>query len=415
MVPAPSAFSLAAARLGWSLPQTVLLSLHGRDARSDPPASAARRAHSRADLRRRWTGGAGQASHRNRLRRLAADRARSARRPARAHPHRRPRPAIRSRRGRRAQHRRHRSRGGAGRAHPAARARPADDLFEHDGQITKREVRAVTLVVARAAPRRIVVGHRRRLRLGRDRMDAGRSARCAPSPSSGAPTARRASAATPRPSACRASKSSKATAPAALADLAPPDAIFIGGGAADASVLDAAVARAASRRPAGGQRGDARNRGAARWRATPRSAANSSASRFRAGGAARRQNRLATRDAGDAMGAGPSHDRRRHRLPPRHIRAGHRSRHPRGARAGGRRRATRSTAIATHRGESMTRPASKPRRRISASMSCWCRTADAARPPASAAKPTRHACSRSPACRRSPKPQRSPPPGPARG
>jgi precorrin-6Y C5,15-methyltransferase (decarboxylating) len=31
VVPAPSAFSLAAARLGWSLPQTVLLSLHGRN------------------------------------------------------------------------------------------------------------------------------------------------------------------------------------------------------------------------------------------------------------------------------------------------------------------------------------------------------------------------------------------------
>src|SRR5215467_12222816 len=30
VVPAPSAFSLAAARLGWSLPDTILLSLHGR-------------------------------------------------------------------------------------------------------------------------------------------------------------------------------------------------------------------------------------------------------------------------------------------------------------------------------------------------------------------------------------------------
>ena len=30
VVPAPSAFSLAAARLGWSLPETVLLSVHGR-------------------------------------------------------------------------------------------------------------------------------------------------------------------------------------------------------------------------------------------------------------------------------------------------------------------------------------------------------------------------------------------------
>jgi len=31
VVPAPSAFSLAAARLGWSLPHTALLSVHGRD------------------------------------------------------------------------------------------------------------------------------------------------------------------------------------------------------------------------------------------------------------------------------------------------------------------------------------------------------------------------------------------------
>src|SRR5262249_61211205 len=30
VLPAPSAFSLAAARLGWSVPDTVLLSLHGR-------------------------------------------------------------------------------------------------------------------------------------------------------------------------------------------------------------------------------------------------------------------------------------------------------------------------------------------------------------------------------------------------
>jgi precorrin-6Y C5,15-methyltransferase (decarboxylating) len=30
-IPAPSAFSLAAARLGWALPETTLLSLHGRD------------------------------------------------------------------------------------------------------------------------------------------------------------------------------------------------------------------------------------------------------------------------------------------------------------------------------------------------------------------------------------------------
>ena len=44
VIPAPSAFSLAAARLGWSLPQTVLLSVHGRtlDLRAPAPAGRAR-------------------------------------------------------------------------------------------------------------------------------------------------------------------------------------------------------------------------------------------------------------------------------------------------------------------------------------------------------------------------------------
>ena len=56
----------------------------------------------------------------------------------------------------------------------------ADDLFEHDGQITKREIRAVTLSSLAPLQGRIAVGHRRRLRLGRHRMDAGASlaARC---------------------------------------------------------------------------------------------------------------------------------------------------------------------------------------------------------------------------------------------
>ena len=50
--------------------------------RSGAPASAARRAHPGADLRRRGSGGAGEASGRHRLRRLAAHGARSARRSA---------------------------------------------------------------------------------------------------------------------------------------------------------------------------------------------------------------------------------------------------------------------------------------------------------------------------------------------
>ncbi len=50
-----------------------------------------------------------------------------------------------------------------------------DALFDHDGQITKQDIRAVTL--ARLAPRRreTSVGRRRRLGLGRDRVDAGAS------------------------------------------------------------------------------------------------------------------------------------------------------------------------------------------------------------------------------------------------
>ena len=121
-------------------------------ARSGAPASAARRAHSGADLRRRRTGGAGAAAGANRFRRLAADGARSARRTARAHPQRRRAAAF--------------DLGAVDalntvaievEAAPDARilARApglADDLFEHDGQITKREVRAVTL--SSLAPRR---------------------------------------------------------------------------------------------------------------------------------------------------------------------------------------------------------------------------------------------------------------------
>ena len=86
VVPAPSAFSLAAARLGWSLPRHGAAVAARPRARSGPSASAARRAHPGADLRWRRAGRAGRAAGRQRLRRVAADRARSARRSARAHP-----------------------------------------------------------------------------------------------------------------------------------------------------------------------------------------------------------------------------------------------------------------------------------------------------------------------------------------
>ena len=49
-----------------------------------------------------------------------------------------------------------------------------DEWFEHDGQITKREIRAMTLVRSRATTRGIAVGRGLGLGLGRHRMDARR-------------------------------------------------------------------------------------------------------------------------------------------------------------------------------------------------------------------------------------------------
>ena len=118
----------------------------------------------------------------------------------------------------------------------------ADKLFEHDGQITKREVRAVTL--SSLAPRR-----------GELLWDIGAGSgsvaiewmladplACARSRSSSAPIARRAFAATPPRSACPDSKSSRARRRPRSPSLPPPDAIFIGGGASEPGVLDAAIA-----------------------------------------------------------------------------------------------------------------------------------------------------------------------------
>ena len=64
-VPAPSAFSLAAARLGWALPRHRAGLAAWPRARLHPPASAARRAHPGADLGRRRAGGAGAAAGRH--------------------------------------------------------------------------------------------------------------------------------------------------------------------------------------------------------------------------------------------------------------------------------------------------------------------------------------------------------------
>ena len=83
VLPAPSAFCLAAARLGWPLQTDRDRLAAWQDPRPDPAAAASGRAHSGADLgcatgRQRWRG-----CCRARLRWIAADSARGARRAGR--------------------------------------------------------------------------------------------------------------------------------------------------------------------------------------------------------------------------------------------------------------------------------------------------------------------------------------------
>ncbi len=238
--PAPSAFSLAAARLGWALPATTLLSLHARaldlvrphlqpgarllalTSDGDGPAALARllaetgfggsklvvmealggpRERLRATTAQDFDLGAVDA-----LNTVAIEVA----------------------------------------AGPGARviARAAglpDSLFEHDGQITKREIRAATL--SSLGPRR-----------GELLWDIGSGSGSVAIEWMLADPSMRAVAIEARADrAARIIRNAAAfgapgldviegKAPAALGDLATPDAIFIGGGASDQTVLDAAIA-----------------------------------------------------------------------------------------------------------------------------------------------------------------------------
>jgi precorrin-6Y C5,15-methyltransferase (decarboxylating) len=116
----------------------------------------------------------------------------------------------------------------------------ADDLFEHDGQITKREVRAITL--SSLAPRR-----------GELLWDIGAGAGSVAIEWMLADNSMRAIAIEQRAERAARIRRNAATfgvpglkivedaAPAALAGLASPDAIFVGGGASETGVLDAAI------------------------------------------------------------------------------------------------------------------------------------------------------------------------------
>jgi precorrin-6B C5,15-methyltransferase / cobalt-precorrin-6B C5,C15-methyltransferase len=240
VLPTPSAFTLAAARLGWSLPQTVLLSLHGRTLDLVRP-----HLQPRAHILALTSDGDGPETVARLLAQSGFGASRLTVLEALGGPCERLRTttaaafdlgavdalntlAIEVE------------------AAPGARviARSsglADDLFEHDGQITKREVRAVTL--SSLAPRRgellwdigagsgsvaiewlladplmrAIAVEKRGDRAARIRRNAG---------AFGVP----------------ALEIVEVAAPAALAGLAVPDAIFIGGGASEPGVIDTAIA-----------------------------------------------------------------------------------------------------------------------------------------------------------------------------
>jgi precorrin-6Y C5,15-methyltransferase (decarboxylating) len=239
VVPAPSAFSLAAARLNWALPDTSLISLHAR-------ALDLVRPHLQPGARvlALTSDGAAPAA----LARLLADSGFGATRVTVLEALGGPRERVRA------------TTAGAFDlgtvddlnivalevvAAPGARiiARAAgldDNLFEHDGQLTKREVRAVTL--SSLSPRR-----------GERLWDIGAGAGSVaiewmladPSMRAIAIEARADRAGRIRRNAAALGVPGlevvEGAAPAALERLPQPDAIFVGGGASDRGLLDAAI------------------------------------------------------------------------------------------------------------------------------------------------------------------------------
>jgi precorrin-6Y C5,15-methyltransferase (decarboxylating) len=236
-VPAPSTFSLAAARLGWALPETIQLSLHGRlldfvrphlqpgarvlalTSDGEGPATLARLLADAGFGRSRLTVLEALGGPRERIRAATAaafdlgdvDPLNAVALEVEASP---------------------------GARVLACAAGLPDALFEHDGQITKREIRAITL--AALSPRR-----------GELLWDVGAGAGSVAIEWMLADPSMRAVAIEGRSDrAARIRRNAAAfgvpglevvegAAPAALEGLAQPDAVFIGGGAT--IVLDAAV------------------------------------------------------------------------------------------------------------------------------------------------------------------------------
>jgi precorrin-6Y C5,15-methyltransferase (decarboxylating) len=240
VVPAPSAFSLAAARLGWPLADCALVSLHGRELdRVRPHLQPGARVlaltsdgEGPAALAGLLTATGFGASRLTVLEALGG-----------------PRERIRATTA---------AEFGLGKIDPLntvaievsaaeeariiARAPGLPDaMFEHDGQITKREVRAVTL--SSLAPRR-----------GELLWDVGAGAgSVAIEWMLADPSLRAITIEAQAERAARIGRNAasfgvpgieivQGAAPAALGGLPPPDAIFVGGGASDPGVLDAVLA-----------------------------------------------------------------------------------------------------------------------------------------------------------------------------
>jgi len=241
VVPAPSAFSLAAARLGWSLAETTLLSAHGRNldlirphlqpgarilaltSDGDGPAALAELLAQSGFGASRLTVLEALGGARERIRTATAaafdlgaiDALNTLAIEVSA---------------------------AAGARVISRNTGLADDLFEHDGQITKREVRAVTL--SSLSPRR-----------GELLWDIGAgSGSVAIEWMLADPLVMRAIAVEERTDrAARIHRNAAAfgvpgldvvqgSAPEALANLPPPHAVFVGGGAGAPGVLDTASA-----------------------------------------------------------------------------------------------------------------------------------------------------------------------------
>jgi len=240
VIPAPSAFSLAAARMGWAIPETILISVHGRaldrirphlhpgarilalTSDADGPSALARLLTETGFGPSRLTVLEALGGDRERMRAACADGFDLSDMAALNTV------AIEVTAG------------------PGARILAytpglADDLFEHDGQITKREIRAMTL--SALAPTR-----------GELLWDVGAGSGSVSIEWMLADPSLRAIAVESRADrAARISRNAAAfgvpdleliegEAPAVLAGLQTPDAIFIGGGATVPGVLETCIA-----------------------------------------------------------------------------------------------------------------------------------------------------------------------------